>query len=114
MYSEDMPIVKEECPYHVVKCLWRGMKYVVRSFEVQKITLGGNNCVSLKNSTIKKLSKYYKSSIVTNKNNVLPMKSDVLDPLHHRVSTDACSRYFKGPKLVGPKGPESWCFFTTR
>lgn len=83
------------------------MKYVVRSFEVQNITLDGNNYVSLKNSTITKLSKYYKSSIITNKNNVLQMKSDVLDPLHHRVSTDASSRYLKCPK-----GPESWCFFT--
>lgn len=106
-----MPIVKEECLNHVEKCLWRGMKYVVRSFEVQKLLkkkMGENNCVvSLKNSTITKLSKYYKSSSIANKNNVLQIESDVLDPLHHRVSTDTCPRYFKCPK-----GPESWCFFT--
>lgn len=106
LHIYDKEIVKEECVNHVAKRLGTGLRKVVKEGKAKKITLGGQKHGSLKNSTIVKLTKYYKNSILRNKDNVSQMKSDILATLHHCVSTDRTPRHIKCPKEE-----DSWCFY---
>lgn len=106
IYGLGVELSKEECVNHVSKRLGTGLRKVVTECKAKKITLGGKKHGSLKESTIKKLTKYYHNSIIRNVNNVKGMKDDILATLHHCVSTDAAPRHFKCPK-----GVESWCFY---
>lgn len=106
IYGPEVTITKEECINHVAKRLRTGLKKVVADCKTKKITLGGSKYGSLKESTMIKLQKYYKNSILRNKGNVTQMKQDILATLHHCVSTDNAPKHSKCPK-----GASSWCFF---
>lgn len=106
VYGPEIQIVKEECVNHVSKRLRTALKNVVNDCKKKKITLGGSSYGSLKESTIIKLQRYYKNSILRNKGDVKKMKRDILATLHHCVSTDEVPRHTKCPE-----GVESWCFY---
>lgn len=107
VYGENVSLLKEECVNHVSKRLGTALRNLVKTCKAKKITLGGKSHGSLKETTIVKLTKYYKNAIAANVNtNVESMKTAILATLHHCVSTDNEPKHSKCPK-----GAESWCFY---
>lgn len=103
---KDIQITKEECVNHVGKRLGTGLRELVKKCKARGITLGGKKHGSLKDITIKKLTRYYTSAILNNKGDVQKMKTAIYATLYHAISTDVKPQHFKCPK-----GKDSWCFY---
>lgn len=106
VYGKDVTITKEECINHVGKRLGTALREVVKKCKAKGITLGGKKVGSLKDSTIKKLQRYYTSAILSNKGDAKKMKSSIYATLYHAISTDTKPQHFRCPV-----GKDSWCFY---
>lgn len=103
----DRELKKEECINHVSKRLGTALRNEIKACKAKKITLGGKAHGSLKDSTIKKLTRYYHNAIFSNINkDVVSVKNSILATLHHCSSTDESPRHSKCPT-----GEDSWCFY---
>ncbi|XP_055950897.1 uncharacterized protein LOC129984987 [Argiope bruennichi] len=106
VYGEDVEITKEECVNHVAKRLGTGLRKKVKECQSKGITLGGRKVGSLKESTILKLTNYYRKAIKENVPDVQKMKSAIFASLFHCSSTDKTPKHSKCPT-----GSTSWCFY---
>ncbi|GBL62097.1 hypothetical protein AVEN_146442-1 [Araneus ventricosus] len=103
VYGDSMKISKEECLNHVAKRLGTGFRNKVKEWRRKDVTIGGRKEGSLKESTILKLTNFYRKAI---KDNVQKMKTAIFASLFHTSSVD------KAPKLNKcPTGLTSWCFY---
>lgn len=102
----DVTIEKHECVNHIAKRVGTGLRNMVKDWKKKKVTLGGKQHGSLKESTIKKLTNYYRAAIVNNVPDVDKMKTAVYATLYHCMSTDENPQHKKCPK-----GKLSWCFY---
>ncbi|GBM54932.1 hypothetical protein AVEN_77836-1 [Araneus ventricosus] len=78
-----LKLKKEECVNHVSKRLGTSLRKVVQEWRTKGVTLGGKSHGSLKEETIKKLSRYYQNAILRNKGNVNSMKTAIYATLLH-------------------------------
>lgn len=106
VYGPDHYIEKEECLNHVSKRLGTALRNSVKEWRAKGITLGGRKEGSLKDSTITKLTSYYRQAIISNIPDVKKMKRAVYATLSHCMSTDAEPQH-----ITCPTGPTSWCFY---
>ncbi|GFU12572.1 uncharacterized protein TNCV_4244821 [Trichonephila clavipes] len=106
VYGPEIKIKKEECINHVSKRLGTSLRKAVKEWRARGVSLGGKSCGSLKEETIKKLSRYYQNVIRLNKGDVEAMKTAIYATLFHSISTDQKPQHFKCPT-----GKDSWCFF---
>ncbi|GFW71470.1 uncharacterized protein TNCV_3459961 [Trichonephila clavipes] len=106
VYGPEIKIKKEECINHVSKRLGTSLRKAVKEWWARGVSLGGKSRGSLKEETIKKLSRYYQNAIRSNKGDVEAMKSAIYATLFHSISTDQKPQHFKCST-----GKESWCFF---
>lgn len=102
----NVRIKKEECVNHVSKRLGTGLREAVKKSKAQGITLGGKKHGSLKEETIKKLTKYYQGAILKNKGDSKKMKTAIYATLFHAISTDEKPQHSKCPQ-----GADSWCYY---
>ncbi|KAF8793037.1 hypothetical protein HNY73_004566 [Argiope bruennichi] len=93
VYGEDVEITKEECVNHVAKRLGTGLRKKVKECQSKGITLGGRKVGSLKESTILKLTNYYRKAIKENVPDVQKMKSAIFASLFHCSSTDKTPKH---------------------
>lgn len=105
VYGSDISITKEECVNHIAKRLGTGFRNLVKEWRGKNLTLGGKTQGSLKETTIVKLTNYYRAAIVQNAPDVDKMKSAVIATLYHCASTDEKPMHNKCPE-----GENSWCF----
>lgn len=106
IYGEDV-LQKEECINHVSKRLGTALRNQVTVCKAQKITLGGKLHGSLKDSTIKKLTRYYHNAVFSGINKDVPtVRNSILATLHHCTSSDENPRHTKCPTDIN-----SWCFY---
>ncbi|GFX98421.1 uncharacterized protein TNCV_4001901 [Trichonephila clavipes] len=94
------------CINHVSKRLGTSLRKAVKEWWTRGVSLGGKSRGSLKEETIKKLSRYYQNAIRSNKSDVEAMKTAIYATLFHSISTDQKPKHFKCPT-----GKDSWCFF---
>ncbi|XP_076666549.1 uncharacterized protein LOC143368062 [Andrena cerasifolii] len=106
VYGPDIDIQKEECVNHIAKHMGSGLRNVVKEWRAKKVTLGGKGEGTLKESTIDKLTTYYRNAIVKNMPNVKAMEEAVMATLDHCSSTDSKLNHARCPK-----GKQSWCFY---
>lgn len=106
VYGKTIEIKKEECINHVSKRLGTALRNTVKEWRSRGVTLGGKSHGSLKEETIKKLTRYYQNAIRKNKGNVHDMKTAIYATLYHNISTDKKPQHHKCPT-----GKDSWCFF---
>ncbi|GFV08764.1 uncharacterized protein TNCV_2488361 [Trichonephila clavipes] len=106
VYGPEIKIKKEECINHVGKRLGTSLRKAVKEWRARGVSLGGKSRGSLKEETIKKLSRYYQNAIRSNKGDVEAMKTAIYATLFHSISTDQKPQHFKCPT-----GKDSWCFF---
>ncbi|GFX37542.1 uncharacterized protein TNCV_4899721 [Trichonephila clavipes] len=106
VYGPEIKIKKEECINHVSKRLGTSLRKAVKEWRARGVSLGGKSRGSLKEETIKKLSRYYQNAIRSNKGDVEAMKTAIYATLFHSISTDQKPQHFKCPN-----GKDSWCFF---
>nr|XP_042896708.1 uncharacterized protein LOC122269121 [Parasteatoda tepidariorum] len=105
-YGEDVQIVKEECLNHVSKRLGTGLRNKVKELRSKGVTIGGRKKGSLKESTIIKLTNFYRKAIKDNCPDITKMKSAIYASLLHCSSSDKAPKHSKCPT-----GVQSWCFF---
>ncbi|XP_076663602.1 uncharacterized protein LOC143366414 [Andrena cerasifolii] len=60
VYGPDIDIRKEECANHIAKRMGNGLRNVVKEWRAKKMILGGKGEGTLKESTIDKLTTYYR------------------------------------------------------
>lgn len=106
VYGPNTLIAKEECVNHVSKRLGTALRNLVKEWKVKKVTLGGRKAGSLKESTIKRLTSYYRNAITDNVPDVSKMKSAIYATISHYMSTDDKPQHGKCPP-----GETSWCFY---
>lgn len=106
VYGKNIKIQKEECVNHVSKRLGTALRNAVKEWRSRGVTLGGKSYGSLKEVTIKKLTRYYQNAIRKNKGNVADMKTAIYATLYHNISTDRKPQHNKCPA-----GKDSWCFY---
>ncbi|GFV57006.1 uncharacterized protein TNCV_1678871 [Trichonephila clavipes] len=106
VYGPEIKINKEECINHVSKRLGTSLRKAVKEWRARGVSLGGKSRGSLKEDTIKKLSRYYQNAIRSNKGDIEAMKTAIYATLFHSISTDQKPQHFKCPT-----GKDSWCFF---
>lgn len=106
VYGKNIEIKKEECINHVSKRLGTALRNAVKEWRSRGVTLGGKSHGSLKEGTIKKLTRYYQNAIIKNKGNVQDMKTAIYATLFHNISTDKKPQHNKCPA-----GADSWCFY---
>ncbi|GFW87918.1 uncharacterized protein TNCV_1360211 [Trichonephila clavipes] len=106
VYGPEIKIKKEECLNHVSKRLGTSLRKAVKEWWARGVSLGGKSRGSLKEETIKKLSRYYQNAISLKKGDVEAMKTAIYATLFHSISTDKKPQHFKCPT-----GKDSWCFF---
>ncbi|KAF8784232.1 hypothetical protein HNY73_011541 [Argiope bruennichi] len=99
VYGEDVEITKEECVNHVAKRLGTGLRKKVKECQSKGITLGGRKVGSLKESTILKLTNYYRKAIKENVPDVQKMKSAIFASLFYCSSTDKTPKHSKCPYM---------------
>lgn len=102
----DQEIHKVECINHVAKRLGTALRKVVQDNKKTGSKLGGKAYGSLKDSTITKLTAYYRNAIQNNVGNLESMKKAVFATLSHCMSTDTKPQHSKCPE-----GENSWCFY---
>ncbi|GFW39570.1 uncharacterized protein TNCV_3187411 [Trichonephila clavipes] len=91
---------------HVSKRLGTSLRKAVKEWRARGVSLGRKFRGSLKEETIKKLSRYYENAIRSNKGDVEAMKTAIYATLFHSISTNQKPQHFKCPT-----GKDSWCFF---
>lgn len=106
VYGGENPLKKIECINHVGKRMGTALRKLVETEKKRGVTLGGKKRGSLSDATIKKITRYYRNSIIRNKGNILAMKRDIYAILQHCSSTD-----IKPKHTSCPVGSNSWCFF---
>ncbi|GFW35468.1 uncharacterized protein TNCV_3070961 [Trichonephila clavipes] len=106
VYGSEKQIKKEECINHVSKRLGTSLRQTVIDWRVKGVTLGGKKRGSLKEETIKKLTRCYTNAIRKNKGDVEAMKTAIYATLFHCMSTDQKPQHKKCPT-----GIDSWCFY---
>ncbi|GFV22827.1 uncharacterized protein TNCV_4962421 [Trichonephila clavipes] len=106
VYGRETQIKKEECINHVSKRLGTALRQTVKDWRMKDVTLGGKKRVSLKEETIKKLTRHYTNAIRKNKGDVETMKTAIYATLFHCMSTDQKPQHKKCPS-----GTDSWCFY---
>ncbi|GFX15201.1 uncharacterized protein TNCV_2709061 [Trichonephila clavipes] len=104
--GKGKPIKKEKCINHISKRIGTGLRRKVKEWRIKCVCIGGKNVGSLKETTIVKLTNFYRKAIKDNCNDVEKMKSAIYDTLYHCFSTDAKPKYNKTPN-----GKLSWYFF---
>lgn len=102
----DKEIEKVECINHVAKRLGTGLRNARIESTKAKAPIGGKKFGSLKDSTITKLTGYYRNAIQNNLGSVAGMKNAIYATLDHCQSTDEKPMHSRCPK-----GEDSWCFF---
>ncbi|GFS87877.1 uncharacterized protein TNCV_4084291 [Trichonephila clavipes] len=105
VYGPEIKIKKEECINHVSKRLGTSLRKVVKECWARGVSLGEKSRGSLKEETIKKLSRYYQNVIHSNKGDVEAMKTAIYATLFNSISMDQKPQHFKCPT-----GKDSWCF----
>ncbi|GFW03003.1 uncharacterized protein TNCV_156231 [Trichonephila clavipes] len=83
VYRSATQIKKEECINHVSKRLGAALRQTVKDWRVKGVTLGGKKRGSLKEETIKKLTRYYTNVMRKNKGDVEAMKTAIYATLFH-------------------------------
>ncbi|GFW70116.1 uncharacterized protein TNCV_2215681 [Trichonephila clavipes] len=106
VYGTEIKIKKDECINHVSKRLGTSLRKAIKEWRARGVSLGGKSRGSLKEETIKQLSRYYQNAIRSNKVDVEAMKTAIYAILFHSISTDQKPQHFKCPT-----GKDSWCFF---
>ncbi|GFW03664.1 uncharacterized protein TNCV_2537751 [Trichonephila clavipes] len=106
IYGKGKPIKKEECINHISKRLGTGLRSKVKEWRSKGVCIGGKKVGSLKETTIVKLTNFYRKTIKDNCNVVEKMKSAIYATLYHCSSTDAKPKHNKCPN-----GKLSWCLF---
>ncbi|GFW76304.1 uncharacterized protein TNCV_1580831 [Trichonephila clavipes] len=106
IYGKGKPIKKEECINHISKRLGTGLRSKIKEWRSKGVCIGGKKVGSLKETTIVKLTNFYRKAIKDNCNDVEKMKSAIYATLYHCSSTDAKPKHNKCPN-----GKLSWCFF---
>ncbi|GBM22960.1 hypothetical protein AVEN_172310-1 [Araneus ventricosus] len=101
-----MKISKEECLNHVAKRLGTGLRNKVKEWRSKGVTIGGRKEGSLKESTILKLTNFYRKAIKDNVPDVQKMKTAIFASLFHTSSTDKAPKHNKCPT-----GVTQWCFY---
>lgn len=102
----EQAIDKIEYFNHVAKRLGTALRKVVQDNKNTGCTLGGKTHGSLKNTTITKLTAYYRNAIQNNVGNLDSMKKAVFATPMHCETTNATPKHQNCPE-----GKESWCFF---
>ncbi|GFV05666.1 uncharacterized protein TNCV_890751 [Trichonephila clavipes] len=105
IYGKGKPIKKEECINHISKRLGTGLRSKVKEWRSKGVCIGGKKVGSLKETTIVKLTNFYRKAVEDNCNDVEKMKSAIYATLYHCSSTDAKPKHNKCPN-----GKLSWCF----
>ncbi|GBM42296.1 hypothetical protein AVEN_235009-1 [Araneus ventricosus] len=106
VYGDNTKISKEECLNYVAKRLGTGLRNKVKECRSKGVTIGGRKEGSLKESTILKLTNFYRKAIKDNVPDVQKMKAAIFASLFHTSSTDKASKRNKCPT-----GVTSWCFY---
>ncbi|GFU50996.1 uncharacterized protein TNCV_4461891 [Trichonephila clavipes] len=105
VYGSETQIKKRRM-YQPCKRLGTALRQTVKDWRVKGVTLGGKKRGSLKEETIKKLTRYYTNAIRKNKGDVEVMKNAIYATLFHCMSTDQKPQHKKCPS-----GIDSWCFY---
>ncbi|GFU43235.1 uncharacterized protein TNCV_1566841 [Trichonephila clavipes] len=106
VYGPEIKIKKEECINHVSNRLGTSLRKAVKEWRASGVSLGGKSRGSLKEETIKKLSRYYQNAIHSNKSDVEAMKTAIYATFFHSISTDQ-----KPQHIICSTGKDSSCFF---
>ncbi|GFS70072.1 uncharacterized protein TNCV_748401 [Trichonephila clavipes] len=77
VYGSETQIKKEECINHVSKRLGTSLRPTVKDWRVKDVTLGGKKRGSLKEKTVKKLTRYYTNATRQSKGDVEAMKTAI-------------------------------------
>lgn len=102
----DKEIEKIECINHVSKRLGTALRNLVKDNKKTGSKLGGKSYGSLKDTTITKLTTYYRNAIQNNIGSLDNMKKAVFATLMHCKSTDSNPQHNNCPE-----GDQSWCFY---
>lgn len=106
VYGSNVTLTKTECINHVGKRMGTALRKLVDNEKKRGITLGGKKYGSLTLPVIKRITRYYRNSIIRNKGNVANMKKDIYAILKHCSSTDKNLKH-----TSCPTGSKSWCFY---
>ncbi|GFW93550.1 uncharacterized protein TNCV_47531 [Trichonephila clavipes] len=85
VYGPEIKIKKEEGINHVSKRLGTFLRKAVKERRARGVSLGGKSRGSLKEETIKKLSRYYQNAIHSNRGDVEAMKTAIYATLFQRT-----------------------------
>ncbi|GFW46274.1 uncharacterized protein TNCV_2813691 [Trichonephila clavipes] len=77
IYVKGKPIKKEECINHIFKRLGTGLRSKVKEWRSKGVCIGGKKVGSLKETTIVKLTNFYRKAIKDNCNEVEKIKSAI-------------------------------------
>lgn len=102
----DKEIKKEECINHVAKRLGTALRNKVVEWRTKGVNISGRKEGSLKETTIVKLTNFYRKAIKVNIPVVNNMKTAIFATLFHCSSTDKSPKHSKCPS-----GRSSWCFY---
>jgi hypothetical protein len=105
-YYNGIQVEKIECINHVAKRLGTALRNLVQDNKKLGVTLGGKKYGSLTNTTITKLTGYYRNAIHGNVGDLNKMRKAVFATLFHCKSTDARPQH-----QHCPAGRDSWCFY---
>ncbi|GBM08884.1 hypothetical protein AVEN_57434-1 [Araneus ventricosus] len=106
VYGDNMKISKEERLNHVAKILWTGLRNKFKECRSKGVTIGGRKEGSLKESTILKLTNFYRKAIKDNVHDAPKMKTAIFASLFHTSSTDNAPKHNQCPT-----GVKTWCFY---
>ncbi|GFS80861.1 uncharacterized protein TNCV_126221 [Trichonephila clavipes] len=87
VYGPEIKIKKEECINHVSKRLGASLRKAVKEWWARGVSLGGKSRGSLKEETIKKLSRYYQNAICSNKGDAALARAEEPGPDVKHVKT---------------------------
>ncbi|GFU28228.1 uncharacterized protein TNCV_3762741 [Trichonephila clavipes] len=104
VYGPEIKIKKEECMNHVSKRLGTSLRKAVKEWRAKGVSSGVKSRGSLKEETIKKISRYYQNAIRSKKGDTEAKKTAIYATLFHSISTDQNPEHFKCPT-----GKDSWC-----
>ncbi|GFV38332.1 uncharacterized protein TNCV_3951951 [Trichonephila clavipes] len=105
--ERKMPLLSHTSVGHLANGQYgTGLRSKVKEWRSKGVCIGGKNVGSLKETTIVKLTNFYRKAIKYNCNDVERIKSAIYVILYHCSSTDAKSKHNNCPN-----GKLSWCFF---
>ncbi|GBN55447.1 hypothetical protein AVEN_65563-1 [Araneus ventricosus] len=106
VYGDNLKISKEECLNYVTKRLGTSLRNNVKEWRSKDVTIGGRKEGSLKESTILKLTNFYRKAIKDNVPDGQKMKTAIFASLFYTSLTDKAPKHNKCPT-----GVTSWCFY---